>query len=328
MSPGKFIACLLGSLLAVTAAWAQSAPPHPGKSRRPDGPPHPAAQSPVEYFRELLALPPAGRDKALAEKTGWRRRTLEVKLQEYDELSPSERELRLRATELRWYLLPLMQLSPAEREWLLDQVPDGHRPLIEQRLVAWDLLPPPLQQELLENQRTIEYFTRLESSTPDQRQRIIESWSADYRQRMEAELERWRSRPAEQRQRMLGSFHQFFELNDREHERILATLPQSERELTARMVAELEKLPTEQRHRCMESFRKFSNMSPGERTQFLHNAEQWRSMSPEEQESWRHLVSRLPPLPPGVVPPLPPGAVAGKPAPALPPVTAVTNLSR
>src|SRR4051794_15374769 len=75
----------------------------------------PTLKSPVDRFRELLALSPMERRRSLTNRPiDLQRRTL-AKLREYDALSPNERQLRLQATELRWYLRPLMELSPTNR---------------------------------------------------------------------------------------------------------------------------------------------------------------------------------------------------------------------
>ena len=61
------------------------------------------------------------------------------------------------------------------------------------------------------------------------------------------------------------------------------------------------------RRACVESFQKFATMSPVERREFLRKAERWQHMSPEERETWRNLVTKLPPMPqePIEMPPAP-----------------------
>jgi hypothetical protein len=70
-------------------------------------------------------------------------------------------------------------------------------------------------------------------------------------------------------------------------------------------------------------------MDPGERADFLRNADRWREMSADQRERWRRLVDAvppLPPLPPGAgelkLPPLPPRD--NRPATGGPPTLAVT----
>src|SRR6185436_5663093 len=108
-------------------------------------PPLPRPQ--VTYFRELLSLNPNELDRALASIAEPARKRLQAKLQEYAALSPDERDARLRATELRWYLAPLMRTPPTNRIAQLALVPEDYRTLVEERLKLWDLLPPENQRQ-------------------------------------------------------------------------------------------------------------------------------------------------------------------------------------
>ena len=72
----------------------------------------PMPPSPMDYFRSLLAMSPAQRESALAKKPARIRERILAKVNEYAALDPDERELRLRATELRWYLMPLLRTAP------------------------------------------------------------------------------------------------------------------------------------------------------------------------------------------------------------------------
>src|SRR5271170_8524159 len=141
------------AVLAVFTACAQSFPQSlsspSGKmaaiSRTP--PPPPMASSPVAFFRNLLAMTPGERADFLTNRPLAIRAGILVKVNEYEALDPDERELRLRATELRWYLMPLLQTGPTNRAEQLARVPDDLRDLVKDRLVQWDILPPPLKQE-------------------------------------------------------------------------------------------------------------------------------------------------------------------------------------
>jgi hypothetical protein len=318
---------LAGAVAAVLAAEPagrseRAGPECPGGSRKEGFTSSHSRRSPADTFRELLAMPPAARQQALAEKSDHYRKYLEGRLAEYEQLTPQERELRLRMVNLRWHLLPLMQMPPDQRAGRLAAVPEEDRPLVAARLQAWDQLAPDVQKELLVNQRTLDYFARLEGTTAAQKETILGAFSDDRRARLESELEYLRGLPRETRERMFANFNQFFRLSDGEQEKILATLPRSVRAQTEKTLAAFEKLPAEERRRCMDSFRKFSDLSRAEREQFFVNAERWQAMSPEERDQWRNLVSKLPPLPPlppGLArPPLPPGSNTLAP-PHLPP---------
>jgi hypothetical protein len=330
----RLTATILSFVFAVSAALAaepagrgeRAGPECPGGSRKEGFTSAHNRRSPADTFRELLAMPPAARKQALGEKSDHYRKYLEGRLKEYEQLSLQERELRLRMVDLRWHLLPLMQMPPEQRAERLAAVPEEDRPLVAARLQAWDQLNAEVQKELLENQRALDYFARLEGTTPAQKETILGAFSEDRRARLEADLEYLRGLPKQTRERMFANFNQFFRLNELEQGKILATLPRSVRAQTEKTLAAFEKLPAEERRRCMDSFHKFSNLSRAEREQFFVNAERWQAMSPEEREQWRNLVSKLPPLPPlppGLVqPPLPPGSnmLSPPPLPPLPPV--------
>jgi hypothetical protein len=91
-------------------------------------PPLPHLKSPVDLFRELLAMTPAGRENYLTNRPPGIRARILAKVREYEALDPNERELRLRATELRWYLLPLLHESPTNRAAQLAAIPDELQP--------------------------------------------------------------------------------------------------------------------------------------------------------------------------------------------------------
>jgi len=71
--------------------------------------------SPVLYFRGILGMTPAEREKALANKPADSKKILLAKVQEYQTLPADIREARLRQTQLRWELTSLINLVPANR---------------------------------------------------------------------------------------------------------------------------------------------------------------------------------------------------------------------
>jgi hypothetical protein len=48
-------------------------------------------------------------------------------------------------------------------------------------------------------------------------------------------------------------------------------------------------------------------MSREERGSFLRNAARWQAMTPHERETWKQIVTKLPPMPPEteILPPMP-----------------------
>jgi hypothetical protein len=244
-------------------------------------PPMPTVQSPVSYFRQLLMMSPAERNTALADRTPETRARIQAKVREYKMLDPDERELRLSATELRWHLVPLMRMAPADRTGLLARVPPGLLGIVKTRLMQWDVLPPSLQTKYLANDKTLHYVTQ----TPEP------------------------SATNAQPDNLAEQFSQIFRLTPREQQRVLGMLSETERAQMEKTLQSFEQLPVQQRAQCIRNYAKFAGMSAVERAEFLKNAESWSKMSPQERQAWRDLVANMPMWPPGPsakLPPLPP----------------------
>jgi hypothetical protein len=243
-------------------------------------PPMPKLPSPVNFFRQLLAMSPVERLAALTNRPPEARAKILTKVREYQALGPDERELRLRATELRWYLTPLLRVPPTERAARLANVPEELRGLVQSRLQQWDILPPPLQQEFLASAPALHYFARLETTNQTA------------------------TTPAQEK---IGKqFNQFFELTPVEKQQTLKTLSAAERAQMEKTLQTFDKLPPKQRFTCLRNYAKFAGMNATERAEFLKNAESWSKMSPKERQTWRDLVAQVPqwpPMPPATVPP-------------------------
>jgi hypothetical protein len=264
------------------------------------------ARSPVDLFRQLLAMPPGGRENFLTNKPPGIRARILAKVGEYEALNADDRELRLRATELQWYLEPLLREPPTNRAARLAQVPDDLRELVNNRLQEWTILPPPLQEEFLDNERTLSYFTRLDPrKTP-----LAMPESGGAAALSEDDQAHWNALSEVQRAQVTAQFNHFFELTPYEKQKTLNTLSDAERQQMEKTLQSFDKLPPDQRAECVNAFAKFSSMDAGQQAEFLKNAARWSEMSPAERKAWRDLVVNVPqwpPLPPGFLPPAPTG---------------------
>ncbi len=249
---------------------------------------------PVDLFREMLSMEPEKLEQFLAGRTN--RTELMAKIAEYRGLEPNQGQLRLEATELRWYLQRLMETPAADRPAVLASVPEKDRKLVEVRLHYLESLPVDVQRQLQTNEAARRYF----SLPADQKNLDAPPMPTDPLWLM----------PEEQRQKMLASFHRFFEFTTAERERILHTLSEPERLQIDKTLKRFEQFSPAQRGQCVQWFGKFEILNPGERYQFLKNAERWKVMTPAERQEWRSLIENLenmPPMPPDLnLPPLPP----------------------
>jgi len=278
-------------------------------------------KSPVDTFRELLAMTPEERKQAIADHWPKDQKPILAKIRQYESLKPEQRELRLRITELQWYLHALMTAPATDRAAQLALIPSDMRKLVEDRLRQWDSLKPDLQKELLANEPAMQLFLQ------EQQTSLPTDISPARRKQLEADVARVRAMPETQRRELIKRFNQFFDLTPREREktlRTLRTLPDPDRQLMEKTLRAFEKLSDEQRAQCVQSFTNFAGMSLPERQQFLKNAERWRLMSSKERQTWREVVEKVPELPP-----VPPGvdnsALSRPPAPPGPPASAATN---
>lgn len=311
---------LIFLLTALAVGGATSNPSVSGPStnaRSPVTPPArpPVPQTPVDLFRDLLAMSPAQREKALTNRSAQTRTFLEGKLKEFESLPAPLREERLQTLQLRWHLLPLMKIPPGQRALRLTSLSEGDRRLVEERLTQWDQLPEELQRKVLENENVIRLFIRPETNAPRVEMTPTNLW-ASQREQMEKDQARWQAMTEEDHRRILAEHERLFTLNTKERERILNRMAGQERRQMETTLQRFARLPAGKREACLRGFQKFAALSPQEQEEFLTNAERWQAMTPKDRQLWRDLVTRLqpkPPLPPGLrskTPPLPPGATA------------------
>jgi hypothetical protein len=320
----------LGSLLCIDAGQqSASAQTSPDVSNAPSlsaaAPQLPPNRSPIDFFRELLHQNPSERTQSLTNRSPESQKLILAKVREYESLSPEDCELRLRVTELHFYLVPLMNTPATNRAVQLAQIPSDTRKLVEDRLEQWDKLTLESQKDLLQNETTLRALSDMDPRSPEP---TIAKLTEGQRAELEAGIRRWQGLSAEQRRGTVTRFQLFFELTEEEKQKVLGTLSEAERQQLDRTLDSFSKLTPLQRAQCVRSFEKFTSLSPDERQQFLKNAARWQALSPSQRQLWRDLVYNLshqPPMPPaaGLPPVPPPGPGRLPPSPAG--LTANTN---
>lgn len=256
-------------------------------------PPSIMPPSPVDYFRKLLAMSPEDREAALAGKPPEIRERIMAKVNEYEALDPDERELRLLATELRWYMIPLLRNPPDLRFNDLTYIPDSIRSLVKARVMQWELLPPPMQQEFLDNEHTLGYFSSVDVTNQD----------AGETAPTDVEQSRWNALSEAQHKAMSAQFNQFFNLSAVEKDQALDGLSSDDRAQMQRVIQTFDKLPPPLRVRCLLAFTRYANMSPQQRAEFLKNAHRWSQMTDAQRKALSDLVAHVPQWPPVLMPP-------------------------
>jgi hypothetical protein len=225
--------------------------------------------SPIAEFREWLKATPTQRTEALAARHPQNRKILEEKISQYLSLSEEERERRLDASELRWYLRTLMEQPVDVRAARLEKAPEHLRKTIQERLKLWDAVPLNAQKKILENELTIE-------------QKTIQ----DY-------LQEFFKLPEQKQEKALNSFQ------PRERSEISKTLtvfrqlPPGERSKTTAAFSKFATMGRDERLVFLNKVNRWKAMSPEAK-------DEWRQVVKE--------VPAMPPLPPGMEPqpPMPP----------------------
>jgi hypothetical protein len=232
-------------------------------------------------------MSPADRGKALFNRTAENQKRILDKVQEYESLSPEARELRLRATELRWYLQQLMPVSPTNRVVRLSHIPAELRKPVEDRLRIWDALSPTEQTRWLENQTNV-------AAIADRPRPLLPFHRTNAQPpQASAELQRWLALPTEERQELLANFNKFFVLTPEERDKTLKSISDPERRQIEKTLKTFEDLPPARRDRCLASLEEFAGLSPQERQEFFQDVERWKEMSPSQRQAWRELVEKL-----------------------------------
>lgn len=268
----------------------------------------PAVKPPVDFFRELLAATPIARNVLLANRSPGSKDAILAKVKEYEQLEPEERELRLKATELQYWLTPLLSMSVSNRDERLSLVPSKDlKQLIQDRLRQWDELSAQQQADFLIEKDALGMMVNPAGSSdaqPELRQ-LVERVK---KTKIEAGERRLAAMSDEERQRAIETYTNMFVLSTADKTRALQTLSEPERQQIQRTLDAFGRLPAPKRAICLRSFEQFACLSPDERDQFLKNAARWESMTPSERQKWRNLVqkfSRMPPPMPFTAPPLP-----------------------
>ena len=304
--------CAAGQLVGFSLCAENITPPSPVKLfSTPTNlmPPVPKTSSPVDFFRQLLAMSPRDRAMFLTNKPAASRERLLAKVHEYEALGPDERELRLRATELRWQLSPFFHEPATNHATRLALVPEDLRELVKTRVEEWDALPPQLQQEFLANERALHYFTHVDSTNNPPLPPPLPPDAGRHHGPSDDDQARWNALSADERQKITAQFSQFFELTPAEKQKTLNTLSDAERKQMEKTLQSFDQLSGAQRVQCVRAYTKFAGMNPQDRAEFLKNAEHWSQMSPKDRQTWRDLVAHVPLWPPlpnaAIMPPRP-----------------------
>lgn len=307
---GVFGLLCASGLLAATTSWSATpaSPRLPGDAADPrtvqlaGSLPFPT-NSPIRFFRVLLASAPEEQVRLLATRPAASREVLQQKLQEYRRLPEVDRESKLRALEFHHLMSVLMSAPSSVRSSWLMQVPAEFRQLCTERLRLWNLLPVEIQRNAREREATFRWLTRYENADEEQRKDLINAVPASERTNREMALAQWRSMSAVEREQAWRGARQMFEMSPRDQQRVVSALSESNRVPTAKLVEGLSHLSHREREQCLSGWQRYTQLDPAEQSRLLQAWERWKKMSESEREVWRKLSASVPKPPPLPVPP-------------------------
>jgi len=290
-----FLALVLpGSISAQSDTNSFSRPPTNRKSkienRKSSAPPVPLPytnSSPVALFRELLSMSGPECAQRLADRPPGNRRLIKDKLAQYKMLNPNERALRLSATELWWYLFPLMNQGATNRDEQIKALPADLQQSVRDRIQEWDKVPPAVQKEFLENFDVLRHLA-------DQQANATNGITPARQVQLEIGVRRFQGLPEPERKQLLDRFTQFFDLTPGEKDKALKSLSEVERRQIEKTLQAFRNLDAAQRAQCMRSFQAFASLSPVERQRFLKNADRWQHLTPADRQKLRELLQQAP----------------------------------
>lgn len=272
-----------------------------------------SSHSPISKFRTILNWSPEERSQFVKKQPANVQRILERKIMEYEALSESQREFRLIATELHFYLDPLLVGNRNIDPSAVQEVPPHLRKYIDQSVGFWNRIKPAHRDLLLAKKEAVSYLISISSRLYD--------------------LEKLMPKPAPE----WDNLYNFLQLP---HNKQLSFMkayqikPSIEME---KLLVAFQGLEDEEKRNCAHAFVCYLSFPNNLKTQFVDGLAEWSQKKPSERSIWREIASKYPrirpvPVPPGsninqqaqIYPPFPvekqSSSRAWSPAPPMPPL--------
>jgi hypothetical protein len=292
--PRSLIALALGFYLAL-GLLAQSrpalAPLRVALSGSADGSIPSPDQSPVTHLRRLLKAEPSERERLLQQHAASKRSFWERKINQYQAMDAGEQQRRLQEAQWHWYLMLVMRAPDPLRARLVEQIPIEDRPLIQDRLQAWQAMPEDLQRDILLHLPALQYFARFAALKPAEQQQALA-------QGQPVATQGWQSLDQPRQRSLFQTYQSFIGLEAQQQRQVLARIPIPQRMSLQERLVGMDHLSPELRRRCLEALDALKQMNAQEQVRFRQTALQWKDLSGDAMDAVRQVATRIPPLPP------------------------------
>jgi hypothetical protein len=254
--------------------------------------------SPVEKFRLLLEASSSELNSELDAYPEETRSRISVKIEEYRKLSVEKRRQKLTATELRWYLPPLLNADQVTRDFHLRKLEPGLAEVIHQRLMTWDSLPEDLKSSSSKSNLIIGHLSKAPSinpplPTPSAPGTVTTAPSlpTDPGNSVSEDL----ADPVSQER--LQRLKAYFEMNQEAKNATLKDASLMSDSIFMSRLKWLETMPEQLRERVLSHLIRFQELSVEEKKAFGKSIKTWNRLPQPEKQALRNLVKKTPPFP-------------------------------
>jgi hypothetical protein len=254
--------------------------------------------SPVEKFRLLLEASSSELKAELDAYPEETRSKISVKIAEYRKLSVENRRQKLTATELRWYLPPLLNVDQDTRDFHLKKLEPGLAEVIHQRLMTWDSLPEDLKSSSSKSSLIIGHLSKAPSLNPP-----LPTPSASGTVASAPKLPKVPgtsvsvNAAAPVSQERLQRLKAYFEMNQEAKNATLKDASLMSDSIFMSRLNWLETMPDQLRERVLSHLIRFQELSAEEKKDFGRSIKTWNRLPQPEKEALRNLVKKTPPFP-------------------------------
>nr|MBI1231025.1 hypothetical protein [Cytophagales bacterium] len=233
------------------------------------------SNSPIEHFRFILNLSSEDLEKYIVRQKPHVQAILRKKVEEYASLSIAEKDFRLRATELHYYLDSLLEHNSTVSLASLPPLPESLREEIMRAVHFWNNLSNAQRDLLFTKKATISYLVSLSSENappmPVNRPAMSSEW---------ANLYHFLQLPYEKQKDFLGSHK-------------LNKAPKMQKVLEA-----FSKMSMDEKERSANALVCFLSFPRDLQDRVSDGLTHWNSLDPSERTVWREIAGRSPTIVP------------------------------
>lgn len=238
-------------------------------------------QSPVSHFRTILLKEKSERESFVIRQTPPVQSVLRRKIKEYEAMPATEREFRLTATELHYYLDPIFVDNRPVSTQSISGIPPHLKVYANRAVGFWNQLETAHRDLLLSKKEAVSYLVGI-----------------SYRSKT---LESLTPKPSKE---WNGLYH-FLLLSEENQEKFcryhgLQISPEMNE-----LLGYLNKLDMEKRKRCAHAFVCYLSFPSDLKNRFQSGVNDWAAKKPYERSIWREIAGKYPkinpvPFPPGM----------------------------